>query len=185
MPPAVEAFARRLMAGVLVHRHRLNTLIAQHAPEWPLDQMAVVDRNILRIAIFELGDADMDTPAKVAINEAVEMAKVFGSDSSPRFVNGVLGALLAATPQPSLGDDLAAGGLWRPDACGCDSRGRRSMNVSGHRQRRAVADPADCAVGDGAGAPAAVDPPVGQGRARCCPSSPAPGSSSTPNSIGN
>ncbi len=106
LPPTVEAFARRLMAGVLAHRHRLNALIAQHAPEWPLDQMAVVDRNILRMAIFELSDADTDTPSKVAINEAVEMAKVFGSDSSPRFVNGVLGALLTATPQPSLGDDL-------------------------------------------------------------------------------
>ena len=102
LPPAVEAFARRLMAGVLAHRHRLNALIAQHAPEWPLDQMAVVDRNILRIAIFELSDAEMDTPAKVAINEAVEMAKVFGSDSSPRFVNGVLGALLAADAPASL-----------------------------------------------------------------------------------
>lgn len=106
LPPAVEGFARRLMAGILSHRHRLNELIARHAPEWPLDQMAVVDRNILRIAIFELSDAELDTPAKVAINEAVEMAKVFGSDSSPRFVNGVLGALLAETPQPTLGDDL-------------------------------------------------------------------------------
>jgi N utilization substance protein B len=62
--------------------------------------MAVVDRNILRIAIYELSEAD--TPAKVAINEAVEIAKIFGSDSSPRFVNGVLGALLAETPQPVL-----------------------------------------------------------------------------------
>ena len=106
LPPAVDAFARRLMAGVLNHRHRLNGLIARHAPEWPLDQMAVIDRNILRIAIFELSDADLDTPSKVAINEAVEMAKVFGSDSSPRFVNGVLGALLIDTPNPTLGDDL-------------------------------------------------------------------------------
>jgi transcription antitermination protein NusB len=106
LPPAVDAFARRLLAGVLAHRHQLNVLIARHAPEWPLDQMAVVDRNILRIAIYELSDAEADTPAKVAINEAVEMAKVFGSDSSPRFVNGVLGALLAETPQPALGDDL-------------------------------------------------------------------------------
>ena len=106
LPPAVEAFSRRLMSGVLAHRQQLNAWIVQHAPEWPLDQMAVVDRNILRIAIYELSDAEADTPAKVAINEAVEMAKVFGSDSSPRFVNGVLGALLTATPQPSLGDDL-------------------------------------------------------------------------------
>jgi N utilization substance protein B len=110
LPSAVEAFARRLMAGVLAHRQQLNTLIAQHAPEWPLDQMAVVDRNILRIAIYELSDAEADTPAKVAINEAVEMAKVFGSDSSPRFINGVLGALLAETPQPVLGDEAAPEG---------------------------------------------------------------------------
>ncbi len=66
----------------------------------------MVDRNILRIAIFEMSDPEVDTPSKVAINEAVEMAKIFGSDSSPRFVNGVLGALLVATPEPSLGDDL-------------------------------------------------------------------------------
>jgi N utilization substance protein B len=110
LPSAVEAFARRLMAGVLAHRQQLNALIARHAPEWPLDQMAVVDRNILRIAIYELSDAEADTPAKVAINEAVEMAKVFGSDSSPRFINGVLGALLSETPQPVLGDEAAPEG---------------------------------------------------------------------------
>ena len=70
--------------------------------------MAVVDRNILRIAIYELGDASLDTPAKVAINEAVEMAKSFGSDSSPRFINGVLGTLVADQPQPVLGAMLLA-----------------------------------------------------------------------------
>lgn len=114
LPPAVEMFARRLMVGVLTHRQRLNTLIVRHAPEWPLDQMAVIDRNILRIAIFELSDPDLDTPSKVAINEAVEMAKVFGSDSSPRFVNGVLGALLIDTPTPTLDKDALSethGGL--------------------------------------------------------------------------
>lgn len=106
LPAAVEAFARSVLSGVLAHRHHLNALIVRHAPEWPLDQMAVVDRNILRIAIYELSAPELDTPAKVAINEAVEMAKVFGSDSSPRFINGVLGALLAETPQPTLGEDL-------------------------------------------------------------------------------
>ena len=106
LPAEAEAFARSLLAGVLAHHCRLNDLIAQYAPEWPLDQMAVVDRNILRIAIYELGAPALDTPAKVAINEAVELAKVFGSDSSPRFVNGVLGALVAETPHPSLGEPL-------------------------------------------------------------------------------
>lgn len=109
LPAAAEEFARHLMAGVLGHRHKLNALIETHAPEWPLDQMAVVDRNILRIAIFELSDPALDTPAKVAINEAVEMAKSFGSDSSPRFVNGVLGALVAEQPHPDLGALLLPG----------------------------------------------------------------------------
>jgi N utilization substance protein B len=108
LPAAAEDFARRLLTGVLGHRQELNGLIERHAPEWPLDQMAVVDRNILRIAIYELSDESLDTPAKVAINEAVEMAKSFGSDSSPRFVNGVLGALIADHPHPVLGTTLLA-----------------------------------------------------------------------------
>ena len=66
--------------------------IARYAPEWPLDQMAVVDRNVLRIAMYEFLVTD-ETPVKVAINEAVELAKVYGSDSAPRFINGVLGTL--------------------------------------------------------------------------------------------
>jgi N utilization substance protein B len=67
-------------------------MIQQHAPEWPLDQMAIIDRNVLRIAIYEFAVAEM-TPTRVAINEAIELAKLYGSDSSSRFVNGVLGAL--------------------------------------------------------------------------------------------
>jgi N utilization substance protein B len=67
-------------------------VIARYAPEWPLDQIAAIDRNILRIATWEFA-AQRDTPVKVAINEAVELAKAFGSDSAPRFVNGVLGSL--------------------------------------------------------------------------------------------
>ncbi len=70
----------------------MDMLIARYAPEWPLEQMAVIDRNILRIAIFEF-IASEETPVKVAINEAVELAKTYGSDSAPRFINGVLGTL--------------------------------------------------------------------------------------------
>jgi N utilization substance protein B len=76
------------------HCSEIDGLIAQAAPHWPLDQMARVDVNILRIAIYELlfsGDAHI--PVKAAINEAVELAKSFGSDSSRRFVNGVLGTV--------------------------------------------------------------------------------------------
>ncbi|MDT8305244.1 MAG: transcription antitermination factor NusB [Anaerolineae bacterium] len=85
-------FARRLIQGVLDYQDQMDRLIARVAPEWPLDQMAVIDRNILRIAIYEFLIGD-ETPVKVAINEAVELAKTYGSDSAPRFVNGVLGTL--------------------------------------------------------------------------------------------
>ncbi|MBI5964144.1 MAG: transcription antitermination protein NusB, partial [Chloroflexi bacterium] len=68
-------------------------LIARYAPEWPLDQIAAIDRNILRIAFWEFA-VSRETPVKVAINEAVELAKLYGSDSAPRFVNGVLGTLV-------------------------------------------------------------------------------------------
>lgn len=88
------AFARHLVLGVLAHAPDLDGLIHRHAPEWPLDQMAAIDRNILRMAIWEFV-VDGETPTKVAINEAVELAKLFGSDSAPRFVNGVLGVLAA------------------------------------------------------------------------------------------
>jgi N utilization substance protein B len=90
----LEEFARCLVAGVLEHALRLDRLIHKYAPEWPLDQMAIIDRNILRIAIWEFA-VDRQTPTKVAINEAVELAKLYGSDSAPRFINGVLGALAA------------------------------------------------------------------------------------------
>jgi N utilization substance protein B len=95
LPDEGEAFARELITGVMKHQAELDELIQRYAPEWPVDQMAVVDRNVLRIAIYEFLISKA-TPIKVAINEAVELAKLFGSDSAPRFVNGVLGAL--ATP---------------------------------------------------------------------------------------
>jgi transcription antitermination protein NusB len=93
LPAAAQDFARHLVSGVLEHQTVLDTFIHRHAPEWPLEQMAYIDRNILRIAIFEFA-VDGHTPVKVAINEAVELAKTFGSDSAPRFVNGVLGTLV-------------------------------------------------------------------------------------------
>ena len=85
-------FARKIIFGVLPLRQNLDQLIGKYAPEWPLDQIAAIDRNILRIAFWEFA-VFRETPLKVAINEAVELAKLYGSDSAPRFVNGVLGAL--------------------------------------------------------------------------------------------
>ena len=93
VPAPYEAFARHLVTGVLEHQDVLDQFIHEHASEWPLEQMAYIDRNILRIAIFEFA-IDEGTPVKVAINEAIELAKEFGSDSAPRFVNGVLGSLV-------------------------------------------------------------------------------------------
>ncbi len=88
-----EQFARQLFSSVITHKDMLDTVIRQYAPEWPLEQVAIVDRNILRIALCELR-VTQDAPVKVIINEAVELAKSFGSDSSPRFVNGVLGSAI-------------------------------------------------------------------------------------------
>ena len=85
-------FATKLLKGVQAYQDKMDQLITRFAPEWPLEQMAVIDRNILRMAIFEFL-IDQETPVKVAINEAVELAKIYGSDSAPRFVNGVLGSL--------------------------------------------------------------------------------------------
>ncbi len=85
-------FARQIVFGVLPLTHDLDQIIAKYAPEWPLDQIAAIDRNILRVSCWEFA-VRRETPVKVAINEAVELAKMYGSDSAPRFVNGVLGSL--------------------------------------------------------------------------------------------
>jgi N utilization substance protein B len=85
-------FAQQIVSGVVEHTTQLDKFIAQYAPEWPLDQIAIIDRNILRIALWEVA-IYKKTPLKVGINEAIELAKIYGSDSSSRFVNGVLGSL--------------------------------------------------------------------------------------------
>jgi N utilization substance protein B len=92
LPEDLAEFARQIVFGVLPIKEPLDHLIAKYAPEWPLDQIAAIDRNILRMALWEFAVYG-ETPLKVAINEAVELAKSYGSDSAPRFVNGVLGAL--------------------------------------------------------------------------------------------
>ena len=88
-------FADRIHRGVSDHRQGLDGLIGRYAPAWPVAQLPIVDCNILRIAIFELL-YNPATPPKAVIDEAVELAKVFGSDSSARFVNGVLGSVMAS-----------------------------------------------------------------------------------------
>lgn len=91
LPDDTAAFARELVSTVAENRERIDGLIARFAPAWPLDQIAIVDRNILRLGIGEI-IFDL-VPVKVAINEAVELAKTYGGESSSKFVNGVLGSL--------------------------------------------------------------------------------------------
>jgi N utilization substance protein B len=86
------SFASELVVGVLGSRDRIDGLIQTYAPSWPVAQLPAIDRNILRLAILEIS-IDNKVPPKVAINEAVELAKTFGSYNSPKFINGVLGSI--------------------------------------------------------------------------------------------
>lgn len=95
LPEENATFVREMVEGVVRYKAKLDTHIQRFAPAWPVEQIAVIDRNILRLAIFEIL-LDNRVPVKVAINEAVELAKTFGGDNSPRFINGVLGAVSAA-----------------------------------------------------------------------------------------
>jgi N utilization substance protein B len=87
-----EGFAKHLVEGVMKNRQEIDAAIKKYATEWPLEQITIIDRNILRLGIFEL-KFDPDIPSKVAINEAIEIAKTYGGESSGKFVNGVLGAI--------------------------------------------------------------------------------------------
>ena len=87
-------FVLELVKGVIANKEKIDRHIKDFAPAWPIEQIPAVDRNILRLAIFEIL-LDNRVPVRVAINEAVELAKAFGSDSSSKFVNGVLGSISA------------------------------------------------------------------------------------------
>lgn len=87
-----QGFVQNAVKGVMENLEEINLYITKYATEWPLDQITITDRNILRLGVYEL-IYNNDIPAKVAINEAIEVAKTFGSESSGKFVNGVLGAI--------------------------------------------------------------------------------------------
>lgn len=87
-----KGFMDELLLGIREHQREIDGLITKYAPEWPLEQITIVDRNVLRIGVYELVFS-ATVPSKVAINEAIELAKAFGGESSGRFVNGVLGAI--------------------------------------------------------------------------------------------
>lgn len=88
-------FCRAIVRGVLEHQDDIDTTITSFAPDWPLEKITTVDRNVLRIGVYELVK-NAEIPSKVAINEAIEVAKAFGGESSGKFVNGVLGAVYRA-----------------------------------------------------------------------------------------
>ncbi len=102
-------FAWRILKGIIEHLEDIDSVIVRAAPEWPLEKIAIIDRNILRIGLYELVYADkQEVPPKVAINESIEIAKSYGGPNSARFVNGVLGTVYRelnapegeASPQP-------------------------------------------------------------------------------------
>lgn len=106
--PGIEdhAFVENLVKGTLENKKNIDELIEKCAPEWPLNQITAVDRNILRLGIYELiyGKYE-EVPPKVAINEAIELAKTFGGESSARFINGVLGTIYREMGEPMKDDN--------------------------------------------------------------------------------
>ena len=99
LPDQTAELARRLVAGVTAHLREIDATIAEAAPTWPLSQMARVDKNVLRLAIYEAFVDNAAVPVRAAINDAIELAKTFGSDSSSKFVNGVLATLAERRPR--------------------------------------------------------------------------------------
>lgn len=94
-----QDFIEQLVRGVDKHHLEIDGLLQPLAPEWPIDQIARMDRIVLRMGAYELIYADNQVPSKVVINEAVELAKAFGGDNSSKFINGVLGSLLRQTEE--------------------------------------------------------------------------------------
>lgn len=93
MDDSLKHFISNIVSGVVANKKIFDEFIADFAPDWPLDQVAIIDRNLLRMAFWEIA-VYQKTPVKVVVNEVVELAKLYGADGSARFVNGVLGGLI-------------------------------------------------------------------------------------------
>jgi transcription antitermination protein NusB len=96
-----DGFVEELVLGVKNNIEKIDKYIEKYAPEWPLDQITIIDRNVLRLGIYELVFSEK-IPPKVAINEAIEVAKNFGGDSSGKFINGVLGSIYSNMPKEEI-----------------------------------------------------------------------------------
>jgi len=114
LPEGARAFGQELVSGIVLHRAELDALLSEHATNWRISRMAAVDRNILRIGAYEL--TRTETPARVVLDEAIELARRFGDDPSPAFVNGVLDAVARAVGRGDDRPDDAAGGHSVEDA---------------------------------------------------------------------
>lgn len=112
-----QGFSLELVRSVIQHQKSIDALIARFAPEWPLEQITTTDRNVLRIGIYELKIAQ-DIPPKVAINEAIELAKAFGGDASGKFVNGVMGSIYKEMISHGEKQSLASQGIREVSAGG-------------------------------------------------------------------
>lgn len=108
LAPEAGEYATDLVRGVLHHLSAIDERIQRAAPAWPFSQMAAIDRNIIRIALYEALFRGEKVPFKVAVNEAVELAKLFGSESSSRFVNGVVGRIVSEEMAKQSGGESAA-----------------------------------------------------------------------------
>jgi N utilization substance protein B len=107
LPAGAHAFAKTLVCGTIDRAAEIDALLATHAENWRISRMAAVDRNILRLACYEL--TSTDTPASVILDEAIELARRFGADASPAFVNGVLDAVAREVRALEVGGEPAAG----------------------------------------------------------------------------
>ena len=112
-----QGFSFSLIENIVKKRNELDNIITSFAPEWPIDQITISDRNVLRIGVYEL-KMDQDIPPKVAINEAIELAKAFGGDSSGKFVNGVLGSIYKEMVKKGEKQDLGSQGIREMSAGG-------------------------------------------------------------------
>lgn len=113
LPAGAHAFAKTLVCGTIDRAAEIDALLAAHAQNWRISRMAAVDRNILRLACYEL--TSTETPASVILDEAIELARRFGADASPAFVNGVLDAVAREVRAPEVGGDPAPGGRGSGD----------------------------------------------------------------------
>ncbi len=127
-------FITNLVKGVVEHWGEINKIIEKGAPEWPLEQINIVDRNVLRIGIYELLFANREeVPPKVAINESIELAKTFGGDNSGKFINGVLGTIYREIGEPGKDEGGPRRGKEAEQSSGETSATEGRENTSGEK----------------------------------------------------